>query len=137
MARRASERGREHLRVARDYLAVAAGVADDPDSGNPVRTSLAGDRNRELLGLRDLPPGAAHRGVDVAERVPALLDEQDPQRVVAHADVYRKAWIGRLGGKLEGSLPAGQSAMSERQLLDPKVPRVLRLMRRVAPQLDT
>src|SRR5687767_7534397 len=113
-------------------LAVAARVAHDPDSGNPVRASLGADRYGELLGLRDLSPRAAHSGVYLAEGVPALLDEQDSQRVVAYADINRETSVRRPGREFEGSMPAGQPAKPERQFLDTEVSGVLRLLDPVA-----
>src|SRR5450432_555655 len=83
---RARELRGEELRVAGKELAVSLDVADDPAARNPVRP-VAADRDRHLGGFGELAVRAADRGTEVAERVPALDEDEDPGSIVAEANI--------------------------------------------------
>ena len=69
---------------------------------------LAPPGGREVLGLGLLPRRRPRRGTDVADRVPALDDEQAAQGVVDEGDVDRAPGLRRPGRQLdEPAIPGG------------------------------
>ncbi len=101
--RRTGEPGGEELWIAGDELAIPLDIADNPAAEDTVRT-VTTERNRQLGGLGPLAVRAPDRPAEVAERVPALDQDQQPGAVVTQADIGRTAGVRRSARELEACL---------------------------------
>ena len=113
----AREPGREDLRVARHQRPVPRRGPHDPDEPDRVGP-LAPPAGREVLGLGLLPRRRPRRGTDVADRVPALDDEQSAQDVIDEGDVDRAPWFRRpVGSSTSPRYPAALPSRSARSCM--------------------
>src|SRR5579862_4907992 len=132
---RATELRGEELRVANDELAIALDIANDPAAEDPMRTVPA-NSDRLLRHFRPLAVRAPDRRANVAKRVPALHQDQDPGAVVTEPDVGRATGIRWSGPELEGAAVAGSAAKSHDELLDREMSGVRWLLASIAAKLD-
>jgi hypothetical protein len=130
--RRARKPRGEELRVASDELSISFEVADNPATEDPIRP-VAADGDGQLGGFGPLAVRAPDRRTEVAERVPALDEDQDAGSIVTEPDVGRTAGIRWPGPELEGAAVAGSAANSHHELLDREMSGVGRLLTGVAP----
>jgi hypothetical protein len=117
---RSTTRGGEDLRVPSHQGAVSSRRPHDPDQGNPSRRN-APARRREGLRVRSLALARPRGSADIADRVPAFHQDEEPAGVVEQADVGRAPWLGRPCRELEARRVARRAAEPEHQLLHGQV----------------
>ena len=132
----AGEPGREDLRIARHQRPVPRRGPHDPDEPDRVGP-LAPPGGREVLGLGLLPRRRPRRGTDVADRVPALDDEQAAPGVIDEGDVDRAPGLRRPGRQLDEPAIPGGPPEPQHALRHGEVSRVGDVRRRVACSLVT
>ena len=93
---RAGEARADDLRVGLEQRPIAARVPDNPARADFDRPS-AEDRHGERVSIGDLPVRGTRTGAHVADRVPALGDDQPSSCAVERAR-SRPSAAGRAGG---------------------------------------
>lgn len=131
--RRTREATREDLRISGEQLAVPASRPHNPAGGDPVWPFPA-NRDRDHLGIRDLPGCRSCAGPNVPDDVPALDQLEHAMRLVPKPDVRRSR--SRSGWTLERCTNPRTAREPEHELLDPEVSCVSRLLEWIPAHVD-
>ena len=110
--------------------AVARTTQHERDPRRPVWPA----QGRQCHRLVQLPIRAPRGSPDIADRVPALNDEEPAAGVVHERDVDAASWIRGAGPELDLALVAVRTGQPQDQLLEHEVAGVGRLLQRVAAE---
>jgi hypothetical protein len=98
--------------------------------------ALTANRDRPVGRFGELAVRAPDSGADVAERVPAFDQDEQPRSIVSETHVGRAARVRRTSRQLERAVVAGSPAQAQHELLDREVAGIGGFLARVASQLD-
>ena len=132
---RAGEARADDLRVGLEQRSIAACVPDNPARADFDRPSTE-DRHGEGVSIGDLPVRRTRTGAHVADRVPALGDDQPPSCAVEQPAVGREPRVEGAGRQFKRTGIPTVTRKPEYQLLDAEVACVRRLLVHVAAKFN-
>jgi hypothetical protein len=109
--------------------------AHDPAGRHPIR-ALTAEGNCEHHRFGALPLTGSRRATDIADRVPALDQDQQPPAIVPQTDIGRPPWLGWAGRELERPDERCSPTKTKDEFLDGEVARIGGFLKPVALQPD-